>query len=150
MERLSELTIYDVKELVTGKKVEVLSKGNNTMLVSMTDAIVIAEPDMGVDGRIVILHPDTGCKIEMDCNDIIECIHGNENEITIALSNGMGSLYIKIIGDIDTETDHVVDQDELCQFIKDKLDRISKLTVEDIDLILNLEMEYLQNKGIAS
>lgn len=119
------------------------------MLVVMTDAIAIVEPDMGVDGKIVIFHPDTGCKIEMDSNDIIECIHGNENEITIALSNGMGSLYIKIIGDIDTKTDNIVDQDELCQFIKERLDRISKITVEDIDLILNLEMEYLRMKGIV-
>ena len=69
--------------------------------------------------------------------------------ITIAVSNGMGSLDIKIISDIGTETDCVVDQDELCQFIKDKLDRLSKLTVEDIDLVLNLEMEYLQSKGIV-
>lgn len=69
--------------------------------------------------------------------------------ITIAVSNGMGSLDIKIISDIGTETDCVVDQDELCQFIKDKLDGLSKLTVEDIDLVLNLEMEYLQSKGIV-
>lgn len=150
LEKLNELTIKDVKQLVNGKKVEVLSKGNNTMFVSMTYAYVIAEPDIGIDGRITIHNTETGCKIEMDCNDTIECIHGNENVITITFSNGAGSLDIKISGGIDTETDYVVDQDELCQYIKDKLDRSSKLTVEDIDLVLNLEMEYLQSKGIAS
>lgn len=134
MERLNELTINDLKELVSGKEVEVLSKGNNTMLVSMTDAIVIADADMGEDGKIIILNLDTGCKIEIDC-DNVEYIHGNKNVVIITFSNGMGSLDIKIIGDIGTETDYVVDQNELCQFIKDKLDRISKLTVEDIDLI---------------
>lgn len=61
----------------------------------------------------------------------------------------MGSMEIFIIGDIDTETDHVINQDELCQYIKDRLDRLSKLTIEDIDLVLNMEMEYLQSKGIV-
>lgn len=149
MEKLNELTIMDLKELVDGKEVEVLSKGNNTMQVVMTEAIVIAEPDVGEDGKIIILKPNTGCKIEMDCNDTVEYIHGNENVITITFSNGMGALDIKIVGDIDTEVDFLVNQDDLCQFIKDKLDRLSKLTVEDIDLVLNLEMEYLQSKGIA-
>lgn len=149
MEKLNELTISDLKELVAGKKVEVLSKGNNTMRVVMTDAVMIAEPDAGEDGKITILKPANGYKLEMDCNDIVECIHGNENMVTITFSNGMGGLDIQIIGDIGTETDNVVDQDELCQFIKDKLDRLSKLTVEDIDLVLNLEMVYLQSKGIA-
>ena len=61
----------------------------------------------------------------------------------------MGSMEIFIIGDIGTETDHVINQDELCQYIKDRLDRLSRLTIEDIDLVLNMEMEYLQSKGIV-
>ena len=44
---------------------------------------------------------------------------------------------------------NIINQDELCQYIKDRLDRLSKLTVEDIDLVLNMEMEYLQSKGIV-
>ena len=51
-----------------------------------------------------------------------------------------------------TETEYVVDQAELCQFIKERLDTMYNalnLTVEDIDMILNLEMEYLHMKGIA-
>ena len=93
--------------------------------------------------------PDTGCKIELDSEELIDTIYGNENEIMINFYNDMGSMEIFIIGDIGTETDHVINQDELCQYIKDRLDRLSRLTIEDIDLVLNMEMEYLQSKGIV-
>lgn len=121
----------------------------SAMSIQMTDAIVIVDPDSGVDGKIAILMPDTGCKIELDSNDMIESIHGNENDISIIFPNNMGSLDIFIIGDADIEADQVINQEELCQYIKDRLDRLSKLTVEDIDLILNMETEYLEDKGIV-
>ena len=139
MEKMSELTIKDVKELTQGKKVK----------VQMADAIVIADPDYGADGNIAILMPDTGCKIELDSEELIDTIYGNENEITIKFFNNMGSMDIFIVGDVGTEADHIINQDELCQYIKGRLDRLSKLTVEDIDLVLNMEMEYLQSKGIV-
>lgn len=147
MEKMSELTISDVKELTQGKKVKVQME--STMSLQMTEAVVIADPDTGNDGKIAILMPDTGCKIELDSEELIDTIYGNENEITIKFFNNMGSMDISIVGDIGTETDHVINQDELCQYIKDRLDRLSKLTVEDIDLVLNMEMEYLQSKGIV-
>ena len=147
MEKMSELSISDVKELTQGKKVKVQMA--SAMSIQITEAIVIADPDSGNDGKIAILMPDTGCKIELDSEELIDTIYGNENEITIKFFNNMGSMEIFIIGDIDTETDHVINQDELCQYIKDRLDRLSKLTIEDIDLILNMEMEYLQSKGIV-
>jgi len=147
MEKLNELTIKDVKELTEGKTVKVQME--SAMSVHMTDAIVIAEPDSGVDGTIAILMPDTGCKIELDSEGMIDTIYGNENMITITFFNNMGSMDISITGKANTEADHVINQDELCQFIKSRLDKLSKLTVEDIDLILNTEMEYLQSKGIV-
>ena len=147
MEKMSELSISDVKELTQGKKVKVQMA--SAMSIQMTEAIVIADPDSGNDGKIAILMPDTGCKIELDSEELIDTIYGNENEITIKFFNNMGSMEIFIIGDIDTETDHVINQDELCQYIKDRLDRLSKLTIGDIDLVLNMEMEYLQSKGIV-
>lgn len=147
MEKMSELTVSDVKEFTDGKKVKVQMV--SAMSVHMTEAIVIADPDSGADGKIAILMPDTGCIIELDSDGMIDTIYGNENEITVKFFNNMGSMDIFIIGDIDTETDHVINQDELCQYIKDKLDRLSKLTVGDIDLILNTEMEYLQSKGVV-
>ena len=147
MEKMSELSISDVKELTQGKKVKVQMA--SAMSIQITEAIVIADPDSGNDGKIAILMPDTGCKIELDSEELIDAIYGNENEITIKFFNNMGSMEIFIIGDIDTETDHVINQDELCQYIKDRLDRLSKLTIEDIDLVLNMEMEYLQSKGIV-
>lgn len=147
MEKMSELSISDVKELTQGKKVKVQMA--STMSLHMADAIVIADPDSGNDGKIAILMPDTGCKIELDSEELIDTIYGNENEITIKFFNNMGSMDISIVGDIDTETDHVINQNELCQYIKDRLDRLSKLTIEDIDLVLNMEMEYLQSKGIV-
>ncbi len=147
MEKMSELTISDVKGFTQGKKVKVQMA--SAMSLQMVEAIVIADPNSGNDGRIVILMPDTGCKIELDAEELIDTMYGNENAITIKFFNNMGSMDIFIVGDAGTETDHVINQDELCQYIKDRLDRLSKLTVEDIDLVLNMEMEYLQSKGIV-
>lgn len=147
MEKMSELTISDVKEFTQGRKVKVQME--SAMSIQMTEAIVIADPDSGNDGKITILMPDTGCKIELDSEKLIDTIYGNENEITIKFFNNMGSMDISIIGDVGTEVDRVINQDELCQYIKDRLDKLSKLTVEDIDLVLNMEMEYLQSKGIV-
>lgn len=138
MEKMSELTIKDVREITEGKKVK----------AQMTDAIVIADPDSGNDGKIAILMPDTGCKIELDSEELIDTIYGNENEITIKFFNNMGSMDISIIGGSDTEADQVINQDEICYYIKDKLDRLSKLEVGDIGLILDMEMEFLKDKGI--
>ena len=145
MEKMSELTISDVKELTQGKKVKV--QMSSAMSLQMAEAIMIADPDYGEDGKIIM--SDTGCKIELDSEELIDTIYGNENEITIKFFNNMGSMDIYIVGDIGTETDHIINQDELCQYIKDRLDRLSKLTIGDIDLVLNMEMEYLQSKGIV-
>lgn len=147
MEKMSELTISDVKELTQDKKVKVQLV--SAMSLQITEAIVIADPDSGNDGKIAILMPDTGCKIELDSEELIDTIYGNENEITIKFFNNMGSMDISIVGDVGTEANHIINQDELCQYIKDRLDKLSKLTVEDIDLVLNMEMEYLRSKGIV-
>lgn len=147
MEKMSELTISDIKEFTEGKRVKVQMV--SAMSIQMTEAIMIADPDSGNDGKITILMPDTGCKIELDSEELIDTIYGNENEITIKFFNNMGSMDISIIEDAGTEADHVINQDELCQYIKDRLDRLSKLTVEDIDLVLDMEMEYLKDKGIV-
>lgn len=147
MEKMSELTISDIKEFTEGKRAKVQMV--SAMSIQMTEAIMIADPDSGNDGKITILMPDTGCKIELDSEELIDTIYGNENEITIKFFNNMGSMDISIIEDAGTEADHVINQDELCQYIKDRLDRLSKLTVEDIDLVLDMEMEYLKDKGIV-
>lgn len=149
MEKMSELTISDVKELTEGKRVTVSSIDDSAMSVHMKDAIVIADPDSGVDGKIVILEPKSGNKVELDSDKTIKNIFGNTNVIKILFVNDMGVLDISIISDVGTEEDPVINQDELCQYIKDRLDRLSKLAVEDIDLVLNMEMEYLQSKGIV-
>lgn len=147
MEKMSELTISDVKELTEGKRVKVQMV--SAILLQMADAIVIADPDYGEDGKITILMSDTGCRIELDSEELIDTIYGNENEITINFFNNRGSMDIFIQDGTNTETDQVINQDELCQYIKERLDRLPKLTVEDIDLVLNMEMEYLQSKGIV-
>ena len=147
MEKMSELTISDVKGFTEGKKIKVQME--SAMSIQMTEVIVIADPDSGNDGKITILMPDTGCKIELDSEKLIDTIYGNENEITIKFFNNMGSMDISIIGDVGTEVDRVINQDELCHYIKDRFDKLSKLTVEVIDLVLNMEMEYLQSKGIV-
>lgn len=109
MERLNELTITDVKELVEGKIVTVLSENDNAMSVNMENAIVMADPEAGTDGKIVLLEPDTECKIELDSDSFIKSIHGNENVIIIRFNDGMGGLTIEIMKD----TGKIVDQEEM-------------------------------------
>lgn len=140
---MRELTISDVKELTEGKKVK--AHLVSAMLIDKTDVVLTVMPDAGEDGEITILFEEN-LKMKIDA---IESISGDENEIEITFPNTMGGLHI-YIDEIGTEEDPVIDQEELCQYIKNRLDRLSKLTVDDIDLILNTEMEYLKDKGIVA
>lgn len=146
MEKMSELTISDVKGFTEGKKVKVQMA--SAMLIEPMNAIVTALPDSGEDGTISVSFAD-GMSMKLDVSKEIESIRGNEREIEIEFPNTMGFLYIYIGDDTETDADPVINQEELCQYIKDRLDRLSKLTVEDIDLVLNMEMEYLRGKGIV-
>lgn len=146
MEKMSELAISDVKEFTEGKKVKVQMV--SAMLIEPMNAIVTALPDSGEDGTISVSFAD-GMSMKLDASKEIESIHGNEREIEIEFPNTMGFLYIYIGDDTETDADPVINQEELCQYIKDRLDRLSKLTVEDIDLVLNMEMEYLREKDIV-
>ena len=120
------------------------------MLIDKMDAVVTAMPDSGEDGEITILFENENLTMKLDASKEIESIRGNESEIEIVFPNLMGSIHIYIDDEIGTEEDPVIDQEELCQYIKNRLDRLSKLTVDVIDLILNTEMEYLQSKGIVA
>lgn len=146
MEKMSELTISDVKGFTEGKKVKVQMA--SAMLIEPMNAIVTALPDSGEDGTISVSFAD-GMSMKLDASKEIESIRGNEREIEIEFPNTMGFLYIYVGDDTETDADPVINQEELCQYIKDRLDRLSKLTVEDIDLVLNMEMEYLKDKGIV-
>lgn len=146
MEKMSELAISDVKEFTEGKKVKVQMV--SAMLIEPMNAIVTALPDSGEDGTISVSFAD-GMSMKLDVSKEIESIRGNEREIKIEFPNTMGFLYIYIGDDTETDADPVINQEELCQYIKDRLDRLSKLTVEDIDLVLNMEMEYLREKDIV-
>lgn len=97
---LNELTITDVKNLVKGKKVTVSSTEDSAITVHMKEAVVIADPDIGTDGKITLLEPDTGCKFELNSDNMIESIHGNEDAIVIKFCNGMGGLDIEITEDM--------------------------------------------------
>lgn len=143
---MRKLTISDIKELVEGKKV----KANlvSAMLIEPMDAIVTAMPDYGEDGMIDVSFAD-GISMNLDVSNEIEAIRGNEREIEIEFPNTMGFLYLSLGDDVETDEDPVINQEELCQYIKDRLERVSKLTVEDIDLILNLEMDYLREREIV-
>lgn len=144
--KMRELTIRDIKELVEGKKIK--AHLVSAMLIEPMDAIVTAMPDYGEDGMIDVSFAD-GISMNLDASREIESIRGNEREIEIKFPNTMGFLYIYIGDDAGTDEDPVINQEELCQFIKDGLERVSKLTVEDIDLILNLEMDYLRERKIV-
>lgn len=143
---MRELTIRDIEELVKGKKVK--AHLVSAMLIEPMDAVVTALPDSGEDGTITVSFAD-GMEMKLDASREIETIRGNESEIEIEFPNTMGFLYISIVGDAETEEDPVINQDELCQYIKDRLERVSKLSVEDMDLILNLEMDYLREREIV-
>lgn len=114
MEKLNELTIKDVRELVKGKKVTVSSTDNSVITVHMKDAVMIADPDIGTDGQITLLEPDTGCKIELDSDNMINSIHGNENTIVIRFNHCMGGLDIEITGKVSCLI-HPVDKEFDCK-----------------------------------
>lgn len=99
MEKLSELTISDVREFAEGKRVTVLNTYDSLISLHMKDAILNADPDAGTDGVITLSEPVTGCRIELDSDKLFESIHGNENVITIRFSNNMGGLDIEITED---------------------------------------------------
>lgn len=99
MEKMSELTISDVKELTEGKKVTVSSMDDSAMSIHMKDAVVVAYPDAGTDGRIVIFDSKSGHKVELDSDKAIKAIFGNTNTIKIIFVNDMGVLDISIIGE---------------------------------------------------
>lgn len=143
---MRELTIRDIKELVEGKKIK--AHLVSAMLIEPMDAVVTAMPDYGEDGIITVSFAD-GMSMQLDAGKEIEAIRGNEREIEIEFPNTMGFLYIYIGDDAETDGDPVINQEELCQYIKDRLERVSKLTVEDIDMILNLEMDYLRERKIV-
>lgn len=143
---MRELTIRDIEELVKGKKVK--AHLVSAMLIEPMNAIVTALPDSGEDGTITVSFAD-GMEMKLDASREIEAIRGNESEIEIEFPNTMGFLYISIVDDAETEEEPVINQEELCQYIKDRLERVSKLSVEDIDLILNLEMDYLREREIV-
>ena len=135
MEKLNELTISDLKELTEGKTVTVSSMNGSAISLHMETAVLIAEPDSGNDGKITFFDPDTGCKVEFDSDNLIESIHGNENVIVVRFSNGMGELDIKIKKD----SKKVMKRGEVCQYIMKRFDNLSKLTIDDIELILDTE-----------
>lgn len=143
---MRELTISDIKQLVEGKKVK--AHLVSAMLIEPMDAIVTAMPDSGEDGTITVSFKD-GMSMKLDASREIESIRGNEKEIEIEFPNTMGFLYLSLGDDVETDEDPVINQEELCQYIKDRLERVSKLTVEDIDLILNLEIDYLREREIV-
>lgn len=112
MEKLCELTISDVRELTENKRVTASNTGESAMSVHMRNAVVIADPDAGTDGKITLLESDTGCRMELDSDKFIESIHGNENAIIIRFANGLGGL------DIEIERNtliHTVDKDFSCK-----------------------------------
>lgn len=100
MTKLSELTIGDVRELVNGRTVSVSSRDSSPMGIHMKDSIMVANPDDGADGQIILLEPKTRQKIVLDSDALIESIHGNENTIEIKFNNSMGILDVEITGKI--------------------------------------------------
>ena len=99
MEKLSELTIMDVKELVKGRTVSVSSRDSSPMGIHMKNAIMAINLDGGTDGQIILLEPKTRHKIVLDSDTLIESIHGNENTIEIRFNNSMGILDVEIMGE---------------------------------------------------
>lgn len=99
MEKLSELTISDVKEFTEGKIATISSMDDTAMSIHMKDAVVIADPETGADGKIAFFEPKSGYKVELDSDKAIESIFGNENTIKIVFVNDMGVLDISITGE---------------------------------------------------
>ena len=97
---MNELTISDVKGITEGKKISVSSTDCNAISVHMENAVLIADQEAGSDGKITLFELETGCKVELDSDSLIESIHGNENVIMVRFSIGMGGLDIEIKGKV--------------------------------------------------
>ena len=136
------MTVAQVKEIVEGKRVTVSGVKNDFMRIDMTNALMIAEPDHGTNGRIVLIKPGTGCRIEMEYDGLIDSISGNKSMFEIRFSGGAGGMDITVCGDVDCMRHKTADRNGVCQFIKEKLDRLSELTIEDIGLSLNTRIEH--------
>ncbi len=100
MTKLSELTIGDVRKLVNGRTVSVSTRDRSLIGIHMKDSIMVANPNDGTDGQIILLEPKTRQKIVLDSDALIESIHGNENTIEIRFNNSMGILDVEITGEI--------------------------------------------------
>ncbi len=145
---MGRMTVAQVKEIVEGKTVMVSGTKNDFMRIDMTNALMIADPDHGRNGRIVLVKPGTGCRIEMEYDGLIDSISGNKSMFEIRFSGGAGSMDVTVCGDVDCMKHKAADRNGVCQFIKEKLDRLSELTIEDIGLSLNTQTGHFHGREV--
>lgn len=146
MEMTRELFKKEIEEITDNGKVFIVeSEDSGSVYLSMYQSHVYVEMEDGVNGEITIFKPYSNMESRLDFDIIDSVTKEDDGTYTIEFNNGIADLTII---PTDAEKEPVVDNDELCSFIKDKLSDLD-VSVEVIEKILDLEMEFLKSKGLA-
>lgn len=146
MEMTREQFKKEVEEITANGKVFIAeSEDSGSVYFSMYQSNVSVDMEDGISGEITIFKPYTAMEARLDFDIIDTITKENDGTYAIEFNNGMADVVIR---PTDAEKEPVVDNDELCSFIKDKLSD-SDVSVEMIEKILDLEMEFLKSKGLA-
>lgn len=146
MEMTRELFKKEIEEITDNGKVFIVeSEDSGSVYLSMYQSHVYVEMEDGVNGEITIFKPYSNMESRLDFDIIDTITKEDDGTYTVEFNNGMTDLAIR---PTDAEKEPVVDNDELCSFIKEKLND-STITTETVEKILELEMEFLKSKGLA-
>lgn len=146
MELTRELFKKEIEEITANGKVFIAeSEDSGSVYLSMYQSKVSVDMEDGISGEITIFKPYTNMEARLDFDIIDTITKEDDGSYTIEFNNGMSDVVIR---PTEAEEEPIVDNDELCSFIKDKLSD-SDVSVEMIEKILDLEMEFLKSKGLA-
>lgn len=146
MEITKEQFKKEVEEITANGKVFIAeSEDSGSVYFSMYQSNVSVDMEDGINGEITIFKPYTAMEARLDFDIIDTITKENDGTYAIEFNNGMADLTIR---PTDAEKEPVIDNDELCSFIKEKLND-SNITTETVEKILDLEMEFLKSKGLV-
>lgn len=138
---MEEMTVEDVRRIVEGKRVTVMATNNDYMCINIADAVMIADPDYGTKGRLILIRRGCGIRIQMEVDGLIGSICGNEDVFEIVFSDGSGGMDVTVYDDTGSTVHGRTGRGSVSRFIKEKLDRLSKLTIEEIGILLDMQSE---------
>lgn len=138
---MEELTLEDVKAIVEGRRVTVTGTGGSCMCITITDALMIVDPDYRTGGAIILIKPGCGIRIRMEADGLIDSVCGNEDVFEILFSDGSGGMEVTVYDDTGSSAHEETGRGSVSRFIREKLDGLSKLTIEEIGILLDMRWE---------